>query len=58
LVSPIPQETLDKYNLVEIICKSNERAYRDVLIYRSGYKFSDLDKLFITEVCKAKRQYQ
>jgi len=57
-VSPIPQETLDKYDLVEIPCISNERTYRDVLIYQSGYKFSELDKLFITEVCKAKRQYQ
>jgi len=56
-VSSIPQRTLDKYDLVQIPCKSNKRIYRDVLIYRHGYVLSDLDKLFITEVCKAKRKY-
>ncbi|MDR0841270.1 MAG: LysR family transcriptional regulator [Christensenellaceae bacterium] len=56
-VSPIPQQTLDKYDLVEVPCKSEKRVYRDVLIYRNGYRLSDLDNLFITEVCKAKRQY-
>lgn len=56
-VSPIPQQTLAKYDLVQIPCKSDKRLYRDVLIYRKGYQLSDLDKLFITEVCKAKRLY-
>ena len=55
-VSPIPQETLDKYDLVQIPCSANQRVYRDVLIYRNGYILSDLDKLFITEVCKVKRK--
>lgn len=56
-VSPIPQNTLDKYDLIQIPCKSNKRIYRDVLIYRNEYVLSDLDKLFITEVCRAKRKY-
>ncbi|MDR1643002.1 MAG: LysR family transcriptional regulator [Clostridiales bacterium] len=57
LVSPIPQETLDKYELAEIPCISEKRVYRDMLIYSKGYKLSELDKRFITEVTKAKRQY-
>jgi hypothetical protein len=56
-VSPVPQAVLDKYNLAQIPCKSNKRVYRDMLIYRNGYHLSELDKLFITEVCKAKRQF-
>lgn len=56
-VSPIPQETLDKYDLVQIPCTSNRRVYRDVLVYRNGYVLTELDKLFITEVCNMKRQY-
>lgn len=53
-VSPIPKSTLDKYDLIQIPCKSNERIYRDVLLYRHGYLLSDLDKLFIKEVHKTK----
>ena len=56
-VSPIPQQTLDKYGLVQIPCKSNKQIYRDVLIYRNGYALTDLDKMFITEICKSKRKY-
>jgi hypothetical protein len=56
-VSPIPQQTLDKYDLVQMPCKSNQRMYCDVLIYRNGYVLSDLDNLFIAEARKAKKKY-
>ena len=55
-VSPVPQELLDKFNLVQKVCKENTKIYKDVLIYRKGYKFSSLDDSFITEVCEAKRK--
>ena len=55
-VSPVPQETLDRYGLVERICPDNNKEYRDVLIYSKNYKLSVLDKLFITELAKASRQ--
>jgi len=32
-------------------------VYRDVLIYRSGYKLTALDNAFITELCAARRKY-
>jgi DNA-binding transcriptional LysR family regulator len=56
-VSPIPQQILDKYDLAQVSCQSDKRVYHDVLIYRNGYKLTDLDKLFIEEVRKAKSRY-
>jgi len=49
-VSPIPQKTLDRYGLVQKICKDYDKDYRDVLIYKKNYQFSELDKLFLSEI--------
>ena len=54
-VSPVPQSLLDKYGLVQKKCVQNEKIYKDVLIYKKGYKLTDLDKRFIEEVSKAKK---
>lgn len=56
-VSPIPQSLLDRYGLVQKECAANKKIYKDVLIYKNGYKLSKLDKQFITELCEAKRKY-
>ncbi len=55
-VSPVPQDTLDRYGIVQKKCKSNQRVYKDVLIYRDGYKLSKLDEAFIESLNKAKRK--
>ena len=55
-VSPTPCEILDKYNLVQRKCKSNTRIYKDILLYKNGYKLSKLDKSFITELCLSRRR--
>ena len=55
--SPLPGEILLRYNLVQRDCAFNLRRYKDVLIYRSDYHPSELDKLFISEMDKAKRQF-
>lgn len=55
-VSPTPCEILDKYNLVQRKCKSNTRIYKDILLYKKGYKLSELDKSFITELCMSRRR--
>lgn len=55
-VSPLPDKLLERYGLVMRKCEGNDRTYRDVLIYRSGYRLTALDKQFITELCMAKRQ--
>ena len=54
-VSPVPQNLLDKYGLVQKKCEQNKKIYMDVLIYRDGYKLSSLDQRFIEEVLKAKK---
>jgi DNA-binding transcriptional LysR family regulator len=55
-VSPIPEETLNKYNLVQVDCVDNKKVYKDILIYKKGYKLTELDKKFITALCDAKRK--
>lgn len=54
-VSPLSKEILDRYNLVQIDCPDNHREYKDVLIYKKGYKMTDLDKNFITQLCYSKK---
>ena len=56
-VSLAPKDLLERYNLVLRKCAANRRVYRDVLIYRSGYRLSELDRRFVTELCEAKRKY-
>lgn len=56
-VSPAPPELLAKYGLVRKSCAENRRVYKDVLIYKRGYKLSSLDRAFITALCEAKRKY-
>lgn len=56
-VSPVPDNFLDRYQLVQKPCPDNTRVYRDVLIYRKGYRLSALDKMFITALCESKRKY-
>ncbi len=55
-VSPIPKNVLEKYNLVQVDCVDNKKVYKDILIYKKGYKLTDLDKKFITALCAAKRK--
>lgn len=54
-VSPVPQELLDRYGLVQRPCDENRRMYRDVLIRKKEYTLTELDNMFISELCKAKR---
>lgn len=51
-VSPTPEKMLERYGLVERKCSENKKVYKDVLIYRKGYRFSELDERFIAEVRK------
>jgi hypothetical protein len=56
-VSPAPKSLLERYNLVLKKCSDNKKIYKDVLIYKNGYKLSKLDRQFITELCESKRKY-
>ena len=56
-VSPAPQSLLERYNLVQKECGDNKKVYKDVLIYKDGYKLTKLDRQFITALCESKRKY-
>lgn len=56
-VSAAPQKLLDRYGLVQKKCPDNIRVYKDMLIYKKDYKLTELDKAFITELCKSKRAH-
>lgn len=56
-VSPMPEEMLERYGLVQKQCGDNKKIYKDVLIYRNNYKLSALDNMFIDELFCAKRKY-
>lgn len=52
-MSPIPKETKERYGLVSCPYSGNKKMYKDVLIYRKGYKLTDLDSAFIAQLTKA-----
>lgn len=56
-VSPVPDKILKRYQLVQRRCSDNQKIYKDVLIYRNGYKLSAQDKQFITALCESRRKY-
>lgn len=56
-MSPVPQKILDRYNLVQIRLPYAKKLYKDVLIYKNGYRLSELDKAFITELHNSKRKH-
>lgn len=56
-VSLAPESLLKRYNLVIKDCADNKRVYKDVLIYKNGYKLTSLDRNFITELCESKRKH-
>ena len=55
-VSPVPRNLLDKYGLVQKNCSENKNVYKDVIIYKNDYRLSELDNIFISELCKSKRE--
>lgn len=48
--SPTPQAVFDTYPLVQKNCDYPDNEYKDVLIYRKGYRLTKLDRLFISKV--------
>lgn len=56
-VSSAPQSLIERYNLVQKKCEDNKKVYKDVLIYKNGYKLTKLDRQFITALCESKRKH-
>ncbi len=55
-VSPTPESMLERYGLVQKKCVENKKIYKDLLIYKSGYKLTELDKRFIAELKQSKEK--
>lgn len=56
-VSPTPDKVLERYDLVQRSCAENKRVYKDVLIYKKGYKLTDLDQKFVSALIQSRRKY-
>lgn len=52
-LSAIPSHMLKKYRLVQKHCVDLDKKYKDVLIYRNDYQFTEYDKIFIEQLCKS-----
>ncbi len=55
-VSPIPDDILRRYDLVQRQCATVCNKCKDVLIYPAGYKLSTMDKKFIDKLYEAKNE--
>ena len=55
-VSPVPENLLERYGLVQKKCQENGKIYQDVLMYRRGYKLTALAKRFIEQLRQAKQE--
>ncbi len=55
-VSPTPENLLERYGLVQKKCSQNKKVYKDILVYKKGYKLSELDRKFIAELCNSKKK--
>ena len=53
-VSPLPEDVLLQHNVVQKHCEGLSLKYKDVLIYRNGYRLSPVDLRFIEELNRAK----
>ena len=53
-MSPVSDDYLSKYNLIQRRCDFNDKIYKDVVIYKKGYSLTALEKLFLEEVSRVK----
>jgi DNA-binding transcriptional LysR family regulator len=52
-LSAVPENILKKYGLVQKKCSDLDKKYKDVLVYRKDYQFSEYDKIFMEQLCKS-----
>lgn len=56
--APIPEAVLAEHELVQRDLTDNPQTFRDVLIYRVGYKFCELDRLFVDSLRRSSVLHQ
>ncbi|MGI6707300.1 MAG: LysR family transcriptional regulator [Clostridia bacterium] len=54
--SPLPKELIERYSLIQRSCEESPEKYKDLLIYRNSYQFSELDTKFLEELEKSKQE--
>ena len=54
--SPVSETLLDRFGLVKRSCAETRKKYKDLMIYKKDYKLTELDKAFVTELCRVKRE--
>lgn len=57
-MSPISEDTMSKFGLIEKEYTGNSKIYRDVLIHRKDYKLNELDSAFVELVRKTGSKYR
>lgn len=57
-VSPMPQNILERYNLVQRKCEDNQKDYIDELVFLKDYHFSKYDNMFLREIEKSINQIE
>ena len=53
--SPITEDLMQRYGLIQRRCIDNKKTYTDLLIWRQDYQLSELDNLFWEELMRAKQ---
>lgn len=48
--APLPNDVLLKYNLVQRKINDYDKLYKEILIYKKGYKFTELDNMFLSQL--------
>jgi len=54
--APVPDRILTRYDLVQRKCEYPGNEYKDMLIYRKGYRFSELENKLIAKLNEAKNE--
>ncbi|MGM9646417.1 MAG: LysR family transcriptional regulator [Eubacteriales bacterium] len=55
-VSPMPRETLETIGLVEKKCAMENNCFKDVIIRRKGYKFSETDTKLLNKIYEKRNE--
>jgi len=53
-VSPLPQQLLNRYGLIQRYCSITNQIFKDILIYPKGYQLSKIDNTFLQAVNRVK----
>lgn len=55
-VSPMPKDTLEIVGLKEKKCDMENNSFKDIVIYRKGYRFSETDKKLLNKIYEEKNE--